>query len=159
VVRALYDVHLESFVKIEGDTETLIEYNCRIIGRQHLLNCTIVNHVDMDDTFEVAGNLETFVNGEWKDLPMRGRFGVCAFMNGIYVRYWQQSFKDSNMPKDKDVCPFKKGEYYLRNVELQTDNWAGYVRRGKSRLKFIYLNNNVTIGGFEVTGFAIDRTF
>ncbi|XP_070145274.1 uncharacterized protein [Drosophila kikkawai] len=156
-VRAMYDVRIETFTKIKGDIETLMEFNLRLIGRQHLLNGTIVNHVDFDDTFEIFSHVESFVNGEWKASPMAVRLKVCAFMDRIYGKYWESSLKDSNMPIGKEACPFKKGEYHIKNVEFHADNWATYAKRGQNMIELRILKNNITYGGFVSTGFLIDR--
>ncbi|KAH8341369.1 hypothetical protein KR059_004292, partial [Drosophila kikkawai] len=152
-----YDVRIETFNKIEGDTETLMEFNLRLIGRQHLLNGTIVNHVNFDDTFDIFWKIDTFVNGEWKPSPFGVRLSFSAFLVNFYEKYCESSFKDSNIPKSKEAYPFKKGEYYLKNVEFKADNWAAYIKRGHNRFDFYVMKNNITYGGFVSTGFLIDR--
>ncbi|KAH8385359.1 hypothetical protein KR200_003216, partial [Drosophila serrata] len=158
-VDAAYDLRIERLNKVEGDPETLIEFNWRVIGREHLLNGTIVNHVDFDDTFEIVASVEAFMNGEWKPLAINGRFGICAFFDSLYPKYFLSSFKDSNMPKSRGTCPFKKGEYYMRNIYMQTENWAAYARMGRNKMKFIIMKNNITYGGFIGVAILKDRTF
>ncbi|KAH8282667.1 hypothetical protein KR054_009045, partial [Drosophila jambulina] len=158
VAKAVYDLRMETFNKIEGDTETLVEFNIRLIGRQRLLNGTIVSHVDFDDTFEFGGHVEAFINGEWKPTAITGRVKFCTFMIMIYERYFESSFKDSDMPKGREACPFKKGEYYVRNVEMHAWEWATFAVRGLNRFELIVLKNNISYGGFVGTGFLIDRT-
>lgn len=156
-MRAVYDLRFETLKKIEGDTETLFDFDFRLIGRHRLLNGTITNHVDLDDTYEFYAHVDVFANGEWKPSNIVVHFKSCSFMKNIWEKYWAHFVKDSNMPRGKEACPFKKGQYYLRNVEVSSENWAQYARRGLNRAEIVVMKDNITYGGFVGTGTLTDR--
>ncbi|XP_039490120.1 uncharacterized protein LOC120450915 isoform X2 [Drosophila santomea] len=54
LVRAALEVRIESVTKIFGDNETLFEFNFRLVGRQRLLNGTMIIHVDLDNEYDVS---------------------------------------------------------------------------------------------------------
>ncbi|XP_017145632.1 uncharacterized protein LOC108158000 [Drosophila miranda] len=152
-----YDVRLESLEKIKVDEETLFEFNLKLIGRDRLLNGSLINHVDMDEQYDVWIDIATFKNGEWMPMNLKIRTKPCDFMKNIFGKYYQPSFLDSNFPTGDDLCPFHKGEYYVKNVAMSTDNWPSFTIKGLNRASFSFLKNGKLVGGFVVVINLFDR--
>lgn len=144
---ALYDFRFETFEKLEGDNETLIEFNLRLLGRQRLMNGTIKCHTDIDEDYEWRVRVYQHRNGDWKHLDLAIKNTTCPFIN-TYGKYWENSMVDSNLPRGNDACPLKKGEYYLRNVAMRSENWMRYVKQGLNKCHLTVSKNNVVYGGF-----------
>ncbi|KAI8038847.1 hypothetical protein M5D96_008759 [Drosophila gunungcola] len=81
---------------------------------------------------------------------------TCPYFKTIYDRYFASSFKDSNYPSG--TCPIKKGEYYLRNVEMSADSWVHYLRTGLSKFILKIKKNNITYGGLELILVLTERS-
>ncbi|EDW89545.1 uncharacterized protein LOC6528801 [Drosophila yakuba] len=150
LVRAALEVRIESVTKIFGDNETLFEFNFRLVGRQRLLNGTVIIHVDLDNEYDVSNDVLSLRNGEWESTNVAVNFKTCKYMALIYDRYFAVSFKDSNIPKSTEACPIKKGEYYARNVEVIADNWVQYTKLGLVRSILVVKKDNVVYGGIDV---------
>ncbi|EDV58218.1 uncharacterized protein LOC6541177 [Drosophila erecta] len=148
LVRAALECRLESLSKIDGDNETLFEFNFQVVGRERLLNGTINLHVDLDNNYEISTDVSTLLNGEWESSNIRAQYKTCMYLSIIYDNYFAVSFKDTNIPSR--TCPIKKGEYYARNVELIADNWAQYAKLGLVRASIIFRKGNVVYGGLDV---------
>ncbi|XP_016973985.1 uncharacterized protein LOC108040849 [Drosophila rhopaloa] len=147
VVRAMLDSRLEFITKLEGDTETLFEFNFRLLGRQHFLNGTIIFHVDLNNDFELSNELFVHKDGEWKPSNIGVSYRSCAYLRIIYDKYFASSLKDSNFPTGK--CPIEKGEYYLRNVDMSADSWAHYANTGLNKFILKVKKDNISYGGVE----------
>ncbi|XP_017066496.1 uncharacterized protein LOC108104771 [Drosophila eugracilis] len=159
VVRAMLECRMESVSKIYGDNETLMEFNFRLIGRQRLINGTIIFHVDLNDDFQVSNEIYTHVDGEWQPSTIGVKYKACTYLPLIYDKYFSPSFKDTNFPTGKGSCPVKKGEYYMRNAEIIADNWASYARLGLVRTLLLIKRNNVLYGGLESLLVLSEKTF
>nr|XP_016927530.2 uncharacterized protein LOC108008251 isoform X1 [Drosophila suzukii]XP_036668994.1 uncharacterized protein LOC108008251 isoform X1 [Drosophila suzukii] len=147
LVRANLEVRMESVEKIVGDEETLVDFDVRLLGRERLLNGTVKVLVDLDNEVEFAHEIFAHRNGEWVPSSIGVRYKTCMYMSVIYDKYFLPFLKDSDLPRGKDACPLKKGNYYLRNVEVTAENWAHYARMGLVKSVLIIRKNNITYGG------------
>ncbi|XP_017120062.1 uncharacterized protein LOC108141306 [Drosophila elegans] len=147
LVRAALEVRMEFITKIEGDSETLFEFNYRLLGREHLLNGTMVFHVDLGNEFELSNELFYHHDGAWWPSTLGVCFKTCAYLKTIYDKYFALSSKDSNFPSG--TCPIKKGEYYVRNVGVSADSWAQYTKTGLTKFILKIKKKNIVYGGFE----------
>ncbi|XP_037715934.1 uncharacterized protein LOC119550971 [Drosophila subpulchrella] len=147
LIRADLDCRMESVEKIVGDEETLVDFNVRLIGRERLLNGTLNILVDLDDEVEFAHEIFAHRNGDWVPSSIGVRYKTCKYMSLIYDKYFGPFFKDSDLPRGKDTCPLKKGNYYFKNIEVTAENWAHYARMGLVKSVLTIRKNNITYGG------------
>ncbi|KAI8036293.1 uncharacterized protein LOC128256528 [Drosophila gunungcola] len=147
LVRAALETRLEFITKVEGDSETLFEFNFRLLGREHLLNGTMVFHVDLDNKFELSNELFEHHDGAWRPSTIGVCYKACVYLRTIYDKYFSLSSMGSNFPSR--TCPVKKGEYYVRNEGVSADSWANYAKTGLNKFILKIKKNNIVYGGFE----------
>ncbi|XP_017060614.1 uncharacterized protein LOC108100972 [Drosophila ficusphila] len=144
---------VESFNTLEGLEETLFIFNFRLLGRDRLLNGTFVHLVDLDDSFEIWLNIQKFKNGRWIQGNINVKTTACDWFTNFFGKYFLPLVKDSNVPPANELCPFRKGEYYLKNVVIDPRNWPPILPRGLSQFNVSYVRNGKSYGGFQ---FVID---
>ncbi|KAH8347766.1 hypothetical protein KR084_000942 [Drosophila pseudotakahashii] len=159
MVRAALECRLESVSGIPVEKESVIEFNFRLLGRERLLNGTVTAHVDLDDEFTIKHYIYCHRNGEWEPSLINVHYKICAYMALIYEKYFVPFLTDSNLPTGKDACPFKKGEYYLRNIAVTGDNWVHYARMGLVRSVIEVTKNNITYGGLDLVLFLSEKVY
>ncbi|KAH8336810.1 hypothetical protein KR059_003945, partial [Drosophila kikkawai] len=140
-VCTLYELRFQTLEPLMGDTETLIDFKVRLVGRERLINGTLKCYTDIDNEFEWKINIEQHINGDWKPLLLKLQFKTCAYFEDFYTKYWASSFVDTSLPKD--ACPLKKGEYYLKNIRLRSDNMMRFVKQGLNRIQLTVSKNNI----------------
>ncbi|KAH8252952.1 hypothetical protein KR032_002775, partial [Drosophila birchii] len=145
-VCTMYEFRFDTFSQINGDTETLIEFNMRLLGRERLLNGTIKFHEDIDDEFMWKIFILQHINGDWKPLPVKLQNTTCPFLEYFYGKYWANSVADTNLPRG---CPIRKGEYYLMNMTMSSDLLVTLGKQGLNRCQVIITKNNISYGGFS----------
>ncbi|XP_017044957.1 uncharacterized protein LOC108090681 isoform X2 [Drosophila ficusphila] len=159
LVRAKYESRLESIKRIDGDTETLFEFNLRVIGRDNLANGSMNFLADLSDEFEVSTLLYVLQRGEWRSSNIGVCYKSCTYIAIIYATYFAPSFKDSNFPIDKESCPIKKGEYYVRNADLSGATWANFGKTGLNKCIITIRKDDVVFGGLEVVVVLTEQRF
>ncbi|XP_016967662.2 uncharacterized protein LOC108036183 [Drosophila biarmipes] len=147
LVHADLDCRMESVEKVLGDEETLVDFDFRLIGRERLLNGTVTVHVELDNEFEFSHEIFSHRNGEWVPSSIGVHYKTCLYMSVIYDKYFAPFLTDSNLLKGKDACPFKKGKYYLKNIEVTGSNWAHYARLGLVKSVLLIKKNDLIVGG------------
>ncbi|BFG05183.1 uncharacterized protein DMAD_03976 [Drosophila madeirensis] len=100
-----------SVENIQGDEETLFEYKLKLVGRDRLLNGTIIHHVDLDEDYDVGIDLWTYKNGKWVPLNVNLYQKPCYCMENTYATYFEKSIRDSNLPTGDNKCPFRKARF------------------------------------------------
>ncbi|EDW35554.1 GL17155 [Drosophila persimilis] len=142
---------------VHGDEETLFEYNLKLVGRHRFVNGTIIHHVDLDEDYEIWIDIWILKNGNWTPNNISLRHKPCHFMKNIFASYFEPSLLDSNVPKGDDKCPFRKGEYYVKNVELNTESWSIFINRGLNKCRVSIKRNGTVVGGLTVVMDLVDR--
>ncbi|XP_016938502.4 uncharacterized protein CheA29a [Drosophila suzukii] len=144
------DARMESFTCPEGEEETLFSCETRLIGRDRMLNGTFTNHVDLDDSFEVWLNILQFKNGEWVQGNINLRLRACDYLTKFFGKYFLPMIKDTNVPPVEELCPFRKGEYYIRNGKMEPQNWPTLLYRGLNKFNIDFVRNGKSTGGFRI---------
>ncbi|KAH8375358.1 hypothetical protein KR200_011235, partial [Drosophila serrata] len=142
------EFRLHTFKQLKTDTETLVEFNLRLLGRQRALNETIKCNADIGDEFVWKIWIEQHINGDWKPIPIKMEATTCPFLELFYGKYWDIPPSSTNLPMGKDSCPIRKGEYYLKNMSLHLDNWMQFGKEGLNRCKLTISKNDIVHGGF-----------
>ncbi|KAH8348164.1 hypothetical protein KR084_004904 [Drosophila pseudotakahashii] len=154
----LFDIRFESIETIAGDPETLFTYKIRLLGRDRLINGSADFLVDLDDTFDVSFESETFKNGNWVPGYLNTILKPCEFFSRYYVAYFQLLSNESNLPTSAgEMCPFPKGEYFVKNGQISTKNWPPIAFRGLNRYKTKYIRNGKSTGGLQFTFNIIEK--
>ncbi|XP_022229783.1 uncharacterized protein LOC111079082 [Drosophila obscura] len=152
-----FDGKFESIEMVQGDEVTLFEHYLKLVGRQRLVNGTIVYHVDLNEDYDVLIDVWTWKNGKWARMNINWRQKPCFSMKNFYAKYLEPSLQDSNLPTGNDLCPLRKGEYYLKNVELNTDNLPTLLSPGMKKCRVALMKEGKVFGGFTVVISLVDR--
>ncbi|EDX04259.1 uncharacterized protein LOC6731526 [Drosophila simulans] len=143
----------ESINGIEGEEETLFTCSLRLVGRERMLNGSVMHQVDLDDSFEVWMDILHFKNGEWAHGNIKVRTKPCDWFTNYFGKYFLPLIKDSNLPPIQEMCVFPKGEYYLRNTKIEPQNWPPILYRGLNQFNINYVRDGKSTGGIQ---FVID---
>ncbi|CAD7006715.1 unnamed protein product [Ceratitis capitata] len=128
----------------------------KIIGRQRYINGTIKFTEDMaSDHFSFQIELYSCPQGEknFKLLPMGvPRTPICEGLKELFPKVLQASFiegENTNFPfvPDEGLCPIPMGEYYIKNLEFDTDSWPNHIIRGLLKAKLTFFKDAINVGG------------
>lgn len=146
---------------MEGQPDTLIDFSqLRVVGRERFINGSIIILEDMDDeNFGFTVEMYTSPNGDgdYKKMQMDvPRTKICEGFKKFYKEFVQPSFthgENTNMPfiSDDGLCPLPAGEYYLKDIELNTDSWPNQMPRGTLKVVVTFSKGNSVIGGLTGT--------
>ncbi|EDW48495.1 uncharacterized protein LOC6609830 [Drosophila sechellia] len=151
-----YEVRFESIDALNGSTETLFLYQLRLLGRNRMINGSLIFLEDLDDTFDVLFESHAFKNGYWVKGIVNAATKPCEFFTRYYISYFRIISPESNLPTTgAEVCPFRKGTYYVKNGVVSTEDWPPIVFKGLNRYTISYLKNGESTGGVQ---FAISIT-
>ncbi|XP_036333595.1 uncharacterized protein LOC118744578 [Rhagoletis pomonella] len=162
----LYTVKMEDAECFNGFKETIFRCDLKIVGRKRLLNGTMTFGEDMaSDHFKYQ--IEIFnaplgVN-QFKRLPMGvPRTPICEGFRAYYGDILQPSFihgENTDLPymPEEGLCPFPKGEYWLKNLLLNTGAWPNQLPRGLVKAVLTFFKDEVDVGGGSVTVRVEDR--
>ncbi|XP_016967472.1 uncharacterized protein LOC108036041 [Drosophila biarmipes] len=144
------EARMESFSCPKGEEETLFSCETRLIGRDRLLNGTFTPHVDLDESFEVWINTLQFKNGDWVQGNIKLRLKACEFFTKFFGIYFLTMIKDTNIPPVEEMCPFKKGVYYIRNGKMEPENWPTLFYHGLNKFNIDFVRDGKMTGGFRI---------
>ncbi|XP_036334668.1 uncharacterized protein LOC118745249 [Rhagoletis pomonella] len=154
-----YTVKIEDFECFNGLTETLFNCEVKLVGRQRLLNGTMTFGEDMaSDHFKYQIEIFNAPPGDnqFKRLPMGvPRTPICEGFRAYYGEFVQPSFiqeENTNLPfmPKEGLCPFPKGEYWFKDVELNTDLWPNPIPRGIIKAVLTFFKDEVNVGSGEI---------
>ncbi|XP_017004842.2 uncharacterized protein CheA29a [Drosophila takahashii] len=147
--KTLY-ARMESIICPDGDEETLFTCSARLVGRERMINGTITHLVDLDDNYEVWLNILQFKNGEWVQGNINLHLNSCDWFTKYYGKYFLSMITDTNIPPADELCPFPKGEYYVRNVNVAPQNWPSLLYRGLNQLHINYMKDGKSYGRYQI---------
>ncbi|XP_014085774.2 uncharacterized protein [Bactrocera oleae] len=152
-----YTVTSERFEHYDGLQETLFYAgNAKIIGRQRSLNGTLKFLEDMDnEQFMISVEIFSAQQGDdnLKLLPLGvPRIPICDGFKTYFARVIQPSFihgENTDFPyiPEDGLCPVPKGEYYFKNISLNTDTWPTHVPLGTIKAKMNFFKDGINVGG------------
>ncbi|XP_017058903.1 uncharacterized protein LOC108099785 [Drosophila ficusphila] len=161
-----YEVTNEQLDPFEGDSETLVFFDkIKTVGRERALNGSFRFAGEMNnDDFKVSVELYSSPNGDGNfkrmamDVPQTS---ICECFKKFYVQFVQPSVKTgetTNFPVvDDDFCPIPEGEFYLKNILFNTEDWPSQVPRGIVKAIITFFNNDKNVGGLIVVVKIEDR--
>ncbi|KAH8333556.1 hypothetical protein KR059_000677, partial [Drosophila kikkawai] len=126
----------------------------KLKGREHTLNGTFDLSEDLDNEHY------TFVGDMWNDVNGDGNYKLCPFeirkdtvckTYKSYRRYLKEMGEfgvTTNFPIHMDLCPIKKGHYYIKNVTINTNMWPTVVPRGFVRFTGHFYKDDVSVGSY-----------
>ncbi|XP_037713512.1 uncharacterized protein LOC119549481 [Drosophila subpulchrella] len=145
-----FEVRFESIETIKGRTETLFIYKLRLLGRDRLINGSVEFQVDLDETFEVSLESQAYKNGFWVPGFINVKIRPCEFFKTYYVKYFLVLPTESNLPMTgSEMCPFRKGDYFLKNGQVSTKDWPPIVFQGLNKYRITFLRNGNITGGVQ----------
>ncbi|KAH8402914.1 hypothetical protein KR222_000095, partial [Zaprionus bogoriensis] len=151
-----YRVSFEQIAfRVNPDYDFLDSSNLHLMGRERMINGTIVFKEDIDDNFRL--NISFFTDstgtGDWHSVPFNIKDQTpCAALQefGPYLEPTLIQDVNTNAPIKGDVCPIPKGAYYFRDILLKTDNWPAQMPRGPGKAILILEKDGLFVGEFEV---------
>ncbi|XP_018798913.1 PREDICTED: uncharacterized protein LOC108975098 [Bactrocera latifrons] len=166
VAEQTYVVTNELFEHYDGLTKTLFYAdNMKIIGRQRNINGTMRFLEDMsDEQFMLSVEMFSAQHGDdrLKPLPSVPRIRICEGLKTYFRKVVQPSFvhgENTDFPyiPEEGLCPLPKGEYYFKNLILNTDPWPTQVPRGILKTKMTFFKNGVNVGAWSLQMKLEDR--
>lgn len=87
-------------------------------------------------------------DGNYKILPFGyKKSDCCTFFKKVYPNYIQGSVENhSNLvhvEENKGLCPYPDGEYWFKDMEIDTENWPSQLPRGMLKITLLMYKNNV----------------
>ncbi|EDV55113.1 uncharacterized protein LOC6547215 [Drosophila erecta] len=147
-----FEVRFESIEPVEGDTKTLFIYQLRLLGRDRKINRSLIFLEDLDETFDILLESHAFKNGNWVKGIVNVASKPCDFFNRYYLSYFRILSTDSNLPTTRaEICPFRKGTYFVKDGVVSTDDWPPIVFKGLNKYTISYLKDGERTGGVEFT--------
>ncbi|KAH8335825.1 hypothetical protein KR074_007655, partial [Drosophila pseudoananassae] len=148
-----FDIRLESVESINGDEETLIDFDLKLVGRERAINGTVKTLVVFDERVIVHGRHYKFKNGNWVEsnikVDLTGCDSFASFLNQYYKSFLQY-YPDP-------ICPLPVGKYPVINARLSSDNWPNFITSGLSAAVLIYEKDYKTFGGIRIQFNLIDK--
>ncbi|KAH8368617.1 hypothetical protein KR084_001670 [Drosophila pseudotakahashii] len=161
-----YEVTNERLEPFEGDSQTLVFFDkLKTVGRERALNGSFkfVGEMNNDD-FKVSVELYSSPrgDGEFKRMAMDvPQTSICDCFKKFYVQFVQPSVKTgetTNFPLvDDDFCPVPEGEFYIKNVLFNTEDWPSQVPRGIVKAIITFFSGGDNVGGLIVEVKIEDR--
>ncbi|XP_053963683.1 uncharacterized protein LOC128866743 [Anastrepha ludens] len=153
-----YTVKNEDFEHFDGMKETIFHLGeMKIIGRQRFMNGTLKFADDMNNEhYKFSIELFSSPQGDdqFKRLPMGvPRTNICDGLKNLYTKMLQPSFVEGEntnfpyVPEDEGLCPVPKGEYYIKELELNTDSWPNQIPRGLLKAVLTFFKDEINVGG------------
>ncbi|KAH8282047.1 hypothetical protein KR054_005025 [Drosophila jambulina] len=126
-----YETRFESW-KSNG---TIAQFRVRLLGRDRRLNGSIIFQEDIGNNFYISG--ETYIDATGSGVYKPGPFSVsripyCQFVDN-YWKYVAASMvygKNTDCPFMNHTCPILKGECYVKDVIINSDEWPQVMPRG-----------------------------
>lgn len=135
-----------------GGPDSYIDFsNLVIIGRERYLNGTLKVLEPLNDkncAMEIKISNDASGDGNYKTLPFGyKKSDCCTIFKKVYPTYIQGSVENrSNLvhvENDEGLCPYPAGEYWLKNIEVDTTNWPNQLPRGMLKVTFYMYKDNV----------------
>ncbi|KAH8337826.1 hypothetical protein KR067_004969, partial [Drosophila pandora] len=129
--------------------------NLKLVGRKRLINGTIDILEDLDNEYQIS--VEVFSNAAgagYKQMPLEiAPLAVCTTLRNFYQRFIKKSFitgvtTDVDF-EDGKLCPIPKGNHYLKNLELDSSDWAVILPRGLIKVRLNVMKVAEFCGGFD----------
>ncbi|XP_016942870.4 uncharacterized protein CheA75a [Drosophila suzukii] len=161
-----YEVTNERLEPFEGDSQTLVFFNnLKTVGRERALNGSFKFSGEMNnEDFKVSVELYSSPrgDGEFKRMAMDvPQTSICDCFKKFYVQFVQPSVKSgetTNFPLvDDDFCPVPEGDFYIKNVLFNTEDWPSQVPRGIVKAIITFFSGGENVGGLIVEVKIEDR--
>ncbi|XP_034105958.1 uncharacterized protein LOC117569056 [Drosophila albomicans] len=161
-----YVVTNEQLDAFEGDSESLVSFDTlRTIGEERALNGSFSFLGDMNnDDFKVSVELYSSPksDGDYKrivfDVPPTN---ICDCFKKFYVQFVQPSVREgdiTNFPLvDEDSCPIPQGEFFIKKLIFNIEDWPDQVPRGLVKAIITFWNDGNNVGGLIVVVRIEDR--
>lgn len=98
IKKSNYEVRFESIDAVKGSTETLFLYQLRLLGRNRMINGTLIFLEDLDETFDVLFESHAFKNGYWVKGIVNAVSKPCEFFNRYYISFFLVKSTESIYP-------------------------------------------------------------
>ncbi|KAH8402948.1 hypothetical protein KR222_000642, partial [Zaprionus bogoriensis] len=134
-----YNVIFEQFTIRSVSENSIVDgSNLHLMGRERLINGTVILKEDVGDDYKVNINFYTDAagTGDWRILPYSiSDASPCEALieYGQYTEPSLQQGVNTNAPVKGDVCPIPKGEYFFRDIAILTDDWPTQMPRGPAK--------------------------
>ncbi|XP_014085771.1 uncharacterized protein [Bactrocera oleae] len=162
-----YTVKNERLEYFKGLKETFVDMSdLKVVGRQRFINGSVTFGEDMFSEhykFQVEIFSSPQSDGQYKQLPMGvPRTPVCEGIKDLYTKLLQPSLvegENTNFPfvPEEGLCPLPKGDYYVKNLDMNTDSWPNQIPRGLLKAKLTFFKDEINVGGIFVIIRVEDR--
>nr|XP_016938614.1 uncharacterized protein LOC108016468 [Drosophila suzukii] len=143
---------------------SIVDFRVRFLGRERRLNGSVIISEDLDSKrFTMSAETYSDVSGggDYKLMPFSmPQQSVCqaAKNYGIYFRATLKYGVNTDIPFESNPCPIPKGNYYMKNASIETDDWPYIMPRGYFKGVAKFKKDNKVVGTQEVVIFIEDRT-
>lgn len=152
-----YEGQIESVTSIDGEEETLVVFKLRLVGKERLLNGTVLFVAEMNDSYVGMIDVHPFKNGEWAPSNIKVRTTPCDVITNFMVKYFIAPDADCNLPRALQDCDLKAREYYFKKIKISTDHWPPFLSRGLNKFTLNFSFKDKRIGGFEIVHTINDK--
>ncbi|XP_014085773.1 uncharacterized protein [Bactrocera oleae] len=162
-----YMVTNDRFEHYDGLQKTLFYAdNMKVTGRQRSINGTMKFLEDMgNEQFMISVEMFSAQHGDDKlrPLPMGvPRIRICDGLKTYFVQIVQPSLvqgENTDFPNipEEGLCPLPKGEYYFKNLILNSDTWPTQVPRGILKTKMTFFKDRINVGAWSLQMKVEDR--
>ncbi|KAH8307202.1 hypothetical protein KR044_007528, partial [Drosophila immigrans] len=132
----------------------------RVVGREASFNgtFTVLEELNNDSEMKIELLSDTLRNGEWKPMVIKlPAAGVCSTIKKYFDTFIKNSFitgQHTNFDfQNGDLCPIPKGEFWLKNVVFNTENWLDIMPTGFIKAQLTMSKDNIFGGSLA---FVID---
>lgn len=152
----MYNVNLEQITfRFSPGNVILDENNLKVMGRNRVLNGSILLLKDIDDTFiiNVKFYTDTTGTGNWRLQPFNIRdYPPCVALVDFhqFLEPTLMQGVNTNFPIKGDVCPIPKGNYYFTDISINCEHWPAQVPRGPVKGVLTLTKNGTYIGELEL---------
>ncbi|KAL9914211.1 uncharacterized protein ACN2A1_001316 [Glossina fuscipes fuscipes] len=152
-----YIVTNDKWDNIESEEESLMLFDVHMVKRERFINGTVTLIEDFDDEkFEFMVEMFTSPNSDGN--YQRMAFGVpkihmCEGLKKFYAKFIQPSMvlgENTNFPyvdEEEGLCPLPKGEYWIKEILLNTETWPTQFPRGLLKVVITIFKNDLVVGG------------
>lgn len=128
--------------------------NLRLVGRDRSINGTfaVLQNLNDDTLVKVEFLTDSTGTGDYKPMAYTlPAMGICHTFKSYYKKYLQflDQKTDFNF-EEGEVCPIPKGNYNIKDINIDATEWPSVVPRGNLKGKITLTKRQKFVGGFDI---------
>ncbi|EDX04682.1 GD23770 [Drosophila simulans] len=146
-----------------NSTGSILDFRVRLLGRDRRVNGSLIITEDMDNKHYTI-SAQTFNDfdgsGSYKQTPYSiAEQSICQAVRYFWI-FFKNTFKygvNTDCPFVLNPCPIPKGDYYIKDSVLKTDDWPVIMPRGFLKGVATFKKDGEVISIQEVVIHIVDR--